>query len=206
MACGGLKFLEKELSHKQNKNFTQRVVDLACEMMKFVQGTTFSFGVKLNLKIGVHYGPCIYGVIGYHKPQFSLIGDTVNTTSRHCTTGESGTIVLSQAAKSRIDATLIPNLKKSVVEMKGKGKLEVFMILPPRKNKVSLEHIRDSSGSVSDSLTNRAYLQSQSRRRATINHPRQNELSLPLAEPQTDSKVPAHLVLSRLLRTSVLRT
>ena len=26
----------------------------------------------------------IVGVIGFHKPQFSLIGDTVNTTSRHC--------------------------------------------------------------------------------------------------------------------------
>ena len=41
-------------------------------------------------KIGIHYGRAISGVIGHHKPQFSLIGDTVNTTSRVCSTGEDG--------------------------------------------------------------------------------------------------------------------
>ena len=39
------------------------------------------------VKIGIHYGYVIAGVIGDHKPQFSLIGDTVNTTSRLCSTG-----------------------------------------------------------------------------------------------------------------------
>lgn len=65
-----------------NKNYTERVVDMALDMMKCVESTTFDMGIKLNLKIGVHHGNCTYGVIGYHKPQFSLIGDTVNTTSR----------------------------------------------------------------------------------------------------------------------------
>lgn len=41
----------------------------------------------LTIKIGIHYGRVIAGVIGHHKPQFSLIGDTVNTTSRVCSTG-----------------------------------------------------------------------------------------------------------------------
>lgn len=175
MACGGLKFLEKELPTRFNKNFTQRVVDLSVEMMKYVQGTTFTFGVKLNLKIGVHYGPCIYGVIGYHKPQFSLIGDTVNTTSRHCTTGENGTIVLSMAAKHKIDLSTVSNFKTSFVEMKGKGLVEVFMILPPRKNMISLEHIRDMSGSLNDVQSHKPHIQSSGKRRATVDHTRHNE-------------------------------
>ncbi len=37
---------------------------------------------QLIIKIGLHYGKVITGLIGYHKPQFSLIGDVVNTTSR----------------------------------------------------------------------------------------------------------------------------
>jgi len=40
--------------------------------------------INFELKIGIHRGPVIAGVIGFHKPQFSLIGDTVNTTSRIC--------------------------------------------------------------------------------------------------------------------------
>lgn len=45
---------------------------------------------KLNIKIGIHHGNVMIGVIGFHKPQFSLIGDTVNTTSRHCSTAGPG--------------------------------------------------------------------------------------------------------------------
>lgn len=83
MACGGLKYIEgSDAVRRKNRNFTERVVELALDMLKAVETNTFEMGVKLNLKIGIHHGSCIYGVIGYHKPQFSLIGDTVNTTSR----------------------------------------------------------------------------------------------------------------------------
>lgn len=168
MACGGLKMIEKDLSSHLNKNFTQRVVDLAQEMMKYIHNTTFAYGIKLNLKIGVHYGPCIYGVIGYHKPQFSLIGDTVNTTSRHCTTGETGTIILSSAAKQKIDTSSIVHFKTSIVHMKGKGKVEVFMILPPKKNYFHLETYREHNGSATEGGLYKGVPISDSKRRATV--------------------------------------
>lgn len=169
MACGGLAFIEKELSNRFNKNCTQRVVELAQEMMRFIHNTTFTYGIKLNLKIGVHYGPCIYGVIGYHKPQFSLIGDTVNTTSRHCTTGDNGTIVLSQAAKEKISTEGIANCKTAIVPMKGKGMVEVFMILPPKKSGFNMEHYREHSGSAYEGPTFRHLASSTSKpRRATV--------------------------------------
>ena len=53
---------------------------------------------RLLVKIGIHYGRAISGVIGHHKPQFSLIGNTVNTASRVCSTGMDGVITLSDAA------------------------------------------------------------------------------------------------------------
>lgn len=84
MACGGLKVVESNLpSRAINRNYTERVVELAKDMMSCVADNTFEMATKLSLKIGVHHGSCIFGVLGYHKPQFSLIGDTVNTTSRY---------------------------------------------------------------------------------------------------------------------------
>ena len=62
----------------------------------------------IKLKIGIHNGRVISGVIGYHKPQFSLIGDTVNTTSRVCSTGIDGSITLSEEA--------FENIKNSNIE------------------------------------------------------------------------------------------
>lgn len=131
MACGGLKFVENKIDNPNiNKNYTERVFDLALDMMTFVHKNTFAMGTKLTLKIGIHHGNCTFGVIGYHKPQFSLIGDTVNTTSRHCTTGKEGAIILSLEAHSRIDTLRYPPLTRLEAYMKGKGQVPVFSITP----------------------------------------------------------------------------
>lgn len=83
MACGGLKFIEEKLGQElKEKTPTKRILDLALGMMDYIDKFTYDAGKKLELKIGIHKGNCSYGVLGYHKPQFSLIGDTVNTTSR----------------------------------------------------------------------------------------------------------------------------
>jgi class 3 adenylate cyclase len=117
MAAGGLKFIESKLMHDapNNKHFMIRTIDVAKKMMEFTQRYTYRAGKHLKAKIGIHYGSCIFGVLGYHKPQFSLIGDTINTTSRVCTTGAAENIILSQEAFKNvreIENQLIKNMKK----------------------------------------------------------------------------------------------
>ncbi len=69
MACGGLKFVEETL-HKDVKksSHVKRTLDLAIGMMKFIDTFTYDAGKKLEIKIGIHFGNCIFGVLGYHKP------------------------------------------------------------------------------------------------------------------------------------------
>ena len=70
----------------------------------------------------------IAGVIGHHKPQFSLIGDTVNTTSRVCSTGESEKITLSQEAYKEVYYVGYNFLEREV-EAKGKGIMKTYQIV-----------------------------------------------------------------------------
>ena len=74
---------------------------MALDMISYTQKVKIE-GVPVTLKIGVHYGRAIAGVIGHHKPQFSLIGDTVNTTSRICSTGLNGKLTISETAYEKV--------------------------------------------------------------------------------------------------------
>ena len=81
---------------------------------------------KLKIK-GIHSGKVIAGVIGYHKPQFSLIGDTVNTTSRVCSTGEESMITISEEAMLETRTSEF-HFRKKVAKAKGKGNLITFQV------------------------------------------------------------------------------
>jgi class 3 adenylate cyclase len=103
MACAGLELVEGDLTEELRRiNPVKRCVDSALEMLEFVKGYQYVGGKSISLKVGIHVGNCIFGVIGFHKPQFSLIGDTINTTSRHCSTGDPNTIILSETAWNQI--------------------------------------------------------------------------------------------------------
>ena len=75
MACGGLKICEKNINAGMLKiNHAVRVFNVAKDMIEVVERVVFNNGEKIKLKIGIHSGKVIAGVVGNHKPQFSLIG------------------------------------------------------------------------------------------------------------------------------------
>ena len=86
MACAGLEACEYFVNPKVAiYHPVHRAINMAKQMNDYIKTVIWGQNREpLKLKIGIHCGPVITGVIGYHKPQFSLIGDTVNTTSRVC--------------------------------------------------------------------------------------------------------------------------
>lgn len=64
MAAGGL----KEYNISSNQNPTERILDTALEMQESVKTMKYGDNKAVILKIGIHYGRVIAGVIGAHKP------------------------------------------------------------------------------------------------------------------------------------------
>lgn len=98
-------------------------VRCAEEMIAIVDG----LGTGWSVRIGVHVGPVVAGVLGRSQYQYDLWGDTVNTASRVESHGIAGGIMLSDAAWRMLSRD--PRARASrvgKVPVKGKGPVELF--------------------------------------------------------------------------------
>ena len=69
MACGGLKVCERDVAaDREDNHHSVNVTDFALSAISFASTVQLRFGHYLGLKIGIHSGPVITGVVGDTKP------------------------------------------------------------------------------------------------------------------------------------------
>lgn len=92
-------------------------------------------GAKVLLRIGVHSGPVVAGVIGSDRLQYDVWGDTVNVASRMESTCEPGRIHVSEAFASayRADLELYAAgagglSPRGTIEVKGRGRMSTWWL------------------------------------------------------------------------------
>jgi class 3 adenylate cyclase len=109
---------------------------MGLDILKRLEDVYLKTGEKLSVKIGVNCGPVIAGVVGDHKPQFSLVGDTVNTASRMTSTIKvPDSIQISMAVYDKVSHMDV-DFTGNQVEAKGKGLLDTFFVREkPRVNR-----------------------------------------------------------------------
>jgi adenylate cyclase len=87
-------------------------------------------GHRVNFRIGINSGPVVGGVIGTHKFQYDIWGDTVNTAARMESQGVPGRIHISTATYELINQEFICE-PRGTIEVKGKGEMETWFVERP---------------------------------------------------------------------------
>ncbi|MCA9491522.1 MAG: response regulator [Myxococcales bacterium] len=108
------------------ENPVERCVRCAEELVREVRALAMHDGEEgWSVRIGVHVGPVVAGVLGHRQFQFDLWGDTVNTAARVEQHGTPDAITLSMPAWEELAQLGAVGTPLGAVHAKGKGALEL---------------------------------------------------------------------------------
>jgi len=105
----------------------ERICNMALDMLDTVKNMPRDLG-PVDLRIGLHLGPAVAGVIGTKKPAYDVWGDTVNIASRLENSADVNHIQVCDSTKTKLEGKFTFQ-KRGPIDLKGRGTVNAWYLI-----------------------------------------------------------------------------
>ncbi len=110
------------------KNHACQAVRAGLRMMQFIDDFNRGSPLTFEMRVGIHTGQVMAGVVGQERMQFDVFGDNVNIASRFESSGAPGRINISETTYRRAQSHFIFE-KRGLISLKNKEAMEAYFVL-----------------------------------------------------------------------------
>ncbi len=115
----------------ERSDHAEAIADMALDMQRALAQVNKTYHYALSIRIGIHTGPVIAGVIGKRKFIYDLWGDTVNTASRMEAYSIPDHIQVTEVTYQCLNHAYVFQ-ERGTIEVKGKGEMTTYFLIEKR--------------------------------------------------------------------------
>ena len=116
------------------EDHVEAIAQMALAMQREIQLIGLESERSFTLRVGIHTGPVVGGVIGLKRFTYDLWGDTVNIASRMESQGIPGCIQVTETTYNRLSDKFL-FAERGAIDVKGKGQMQVYLLLEQKLEK-----------------------------------------------------------------------
>lgn len=109
------------------------LADFALDALRIVETMRYPDGTPVQIRIGMHRGPAVAGIVGQKKFAYDIWGDAVNVASRMESSAETGRIHVTEEIHSRLLKDFCFE-RRDCVEIKGKGSMKTYYLVARKES------------------------------------------------------------------------